>query len=126
MIRCVCLVEETDDKILLVQVRHQAKYYFPGGKIDAGESLEVALQREIKEELQLDVKVEDLTYIGKVVGDAYPQPDTETELNGFKCVTPIDWSQVEIDNEITDIKWVSKADDTIIAPAVQTWIETFS
>ena len=39
MIKCVCLVEETEDQILLVQVRHREKYYFPGGKIDEGEKL---------------------------------------------------------------------------------------
>ena len=39
MIKCVCLVEETEDQILLVQVRHREKYYFPGGKIDEGETL---------------------------------------------------------------------------------------
>lgn len=37
MIKCVCLVEETADKILLVQVRNREKYYFPGGKIEEGE-----------------------------------------------------------------------------------------
>ncbi len=36
MIKCVCLVEETADKILLVQVRNREKYYFPGGKIEEG------------------------------------------------------------------------------------------
>ena len=36
MIKCVCLVEETADEILLVQVRHREKYYFPGGKIEEG------------------------------------------------------------------------------------------
>ncbi len=37
MIKCVCLVEEKNHQLLLVQVRHRDKYYFPGGKIDEGE-----------------------------------------------------------------------------------------
>lgn len=49
MIKCVCLVEETADKILLVQVRNREKYYFPGGKIEEGESPVHALLREVKE-----------------------------------------------------------------------------
>ena len=104
MIKCVCLVEETEDQILLVQVRHREKYYFPGGKIDEGETLLEAIQREIEEELQLHFSQEDFTYIGKVIGEAYPQPNTLTELNGFKVNQRINWNDVQIDNEVTDIR----------------------
>ena len=126
MIKCVCLVEETEDQILLVQVRHREKYYFPGGKIDEGETLLEAIQREIEEELQLHFSQEDFTYIGKVIGEAYPQPNTLTELNGFKVNQRINWNDVQIDNEVTDIRWFNKSDTHYIAPAVIKWIETFS
>ncbi|MCI2928304.1 NUDIX domain-containing protein [Staphylococcus hominis] len=126
MIKCVCLVEETEDQILLVQVRHREKYYFPGGKIDEGETLLEAIQREIEEELQLYFSQEDFTYIGKVIGEAYPQPNTLTELNGFKVNQRINWNDVQIDNEVTDIRWFNKSDTQYIAPAVIKWIETFS
>lgn len=126
MIKCVCLVEETEDQILLVQVRHREKYYFPGGKIDEGETLLEAIQREIEEELQLHFSQEDFTYIGKVIGEAYPQPNTLTELNGFKVNQRINWNDVQIDNEVTDIRWFNKSDTQYIALAVIKWIETFS
>ena len=126
MIKCVCLVEETEDQILLVQVRHREKYYFPGGKIDEGETLLEAIQREIEEELQLHFSQDDFTYIGKVIGEAYPQPNTLTELNGFKVNQSINWNEVQIDNEVTDIRWFNKSDTQYIAPAVIKWIETFS
>lgn len=126
MIKCVCLVEETEDQILLVQVRHREKYYFPGGKIDEGETLLEAIQREIEEELQLHFSQDDFTYIGKVIGEAYPQPNTLTELNGFKVNQRINWNEVQIDNEVTDIRWFNKSDTQYIAPAVIKWIETFS
>lgn len=126
MIKCVCLVEETEDQILLVQVRHREKYYFPGGKIDEGETLLEAIQREIEEELQLHFSQEDFTYIGKVIGEAYPQPNTLTELNAFKVNQRINWNDVQIDNEVTDIRWFNKSDTQYIAPAVIKWIETFS
>ena len=126
MIKCVCLVEETEDQILLVQVRHREKYYFPGGKIDEGETLLEAIQREIEEELQLHFSQEDFTYIGKVIGEAYPQPNTLTELNGFKVNQRINWNDVQVDNEVTDIRWFNKSDTQYIAPAVIKWIETFS
>ena len=125
MIKCVCLVEETEDQILLVQVRHREKYYFPGGKIDEGESLVEALQRELKEELRLELAKDELEFIGTIVGEAYPQPNMLTELNGFKVNRAIDWSKVETDHEITDMKWFDINDSENIAPAVNTWIKEF-
>ncbi|KAB2212213.1 NUDIX domain-containing protein, partial [Staphylococcus epidermidis] len=73
MIKCVCLVEETADKILLVQVRNREKYYFPGGKIEEGESPVHALLREVKEELNLTLTMDEIEYIGTIVGPAYLQ-----------------------------------------------------
>lgn len=55
MIKCVCLVEETADKILLVQVRNREKYYFPGGKIEEGESRVQALLREVKRRIKFNI-----------------------------------------------------------------------
>ena len=125
MIKCVCLVEEKNHQLLLVQVRHRDKYYFPGGKIDEGESLVEALQRELKEELRLELAKDELEFIGTIVGEAYPQPNMLTELNGFKVNRTIDWSKVETDHEITDMKWFDINDSENIAPAVNTWIKEF-
>ncbi|BCN87481.1 NUDIX hydrolase [Staphylococcus argenteus] len=123
MIKCVCLVEETADKILLVQVRHREKYYFPGGKIEEGETQVHALLREIQEELNLTLTENDIEYVGTIVGPAYPQLDMLTELNGYRSLTKIDWNHITINNEITDIRWIDKKDDKLIAPAVKVWIE---
>lgn len=125
MIKCVCLVEETADKILLVQVRNREKYYFPGGKIEEGESQVHALLREVKEELNSTLTMDEIEYIGTIVGPAYPQQDMLTELNGFRALTKIDWENVTINNEITDIRWIDKDNDALIAHAVKVWIETY-
>lgn len=47
-----------DDKILLMhRFKNRREYFvFPGGGVEGGESAEMALKREIKEELDLDVK----------------------------------------------------------------------
>lgn len=46
-----------------------------------------------------------------------------TELNGYRSLTKIDWNHITINNEITDIRWIDKKDDKLIAPAVKVWIE---
>jgi 8-oxo-dGTP diphosphatase len=49
-----------DGKMLLVNTRRTGKYFFPGGAVEVGESLEEALQREVKEETGLEIEVGDL------------------------------------------------------------------
>ncbi len=53
---------------------------FPGGKIEIGESKEEALIREIKEELELDIKISDfLTTV------EYDYPSFHLIMNCFIC-----------------------------------------
>ena len=59
MIDVVAAVIQKDNKYLIAQRnrnKHSAFHWeFPGGKVDQGETFEIALQREIKEELDLDI-----------------------------------------------------------------------
>ena len=56
-----CALIDADGRVLICQ-RPQGKqlaglWEFPGGKVEAGESLQQALQRELREELNVDVTV---------------------------------------------------------------------
>jgi 8-oxo-dGTP diphosphatase len=53
---------------------------FPGGKIEPGESCEVALVREIQEELGVDIKVGELICTTK-----YDYPSFHLTMNCFLC-----------------------------------------
>lgn len=55
MIKCVCLVEETADKILLVQVRNREKYYFPGGKIEEGGITSTSAVKRSKRRIKFNI-----------------------------------------------------------------------
>ena len=53
---------------------------FPGGKIEAGETLEVALKREIKEELAVDISVGE-----KIYTIEYDYPTFHLSMECFAC-----------------------------------------
>lgn len=74
-----------DEKILIVRRGPKqsgaGEWEFPGGKIEVGESSESALNREIYEELHLQVKVQKA--VGKFV---YHYPAKDIELKLFFCI----------------------------------------
>jgi 8-oxo-dGTP diphosphatase len=55
------IIRNEDEKILVVQrgpdTDHPMKWEFPGGKIDSGESEEECIEREIREELSMDIVI---------------------------------------------------------------------
>jgi len=63
MIDVTCAIIEHQGKILVTQrsenMRHPFKWEFPGGKVEAGESRRDCLLREIREELCIDIRIEE-------------------------------------------------------------------
>lgn len=59
-VACAVIVDERGS-ILAVQrsaaMLHAFKWEFPGGKVESGETAEEALQREIREELDIDIEL---------------------------------------------------------------------
>ena len=74
---------------------------FPGGKIEAGETPQQALYREIMEELDTKIKVYDL--IDTV---EYDYPDFHLSMDCFWCELQ---SEHVVLNEHEDAKWLSRA-----------------
>ncbi|MBO4940382.1 MAG: (deoxy)nucleoside triphosphate pyrophosphohydrolase [Clostridia bacterium] len=56
------------------------KYEFPGGKIEEGERGEDAVKRELKEELDMDVKV-----VGLFASETFEYPDFIITLFVYEC-----------------------------------------
>lgn len=63
IIEVTAAILQKDDKILIAQRkkgdRLEGKWEFPGGKIEEGESSEACLQRELQEELGIEVEIGD-------------------------------------------------------------------
>lgn len=123
-INCVCLVEIKDNQLMLVKVRENTKYYFPGGKIEDNEAPIDALLREIQEELGVHLEKHELHHMGNVIGPAYPDATMTVSLACFKSIKPIENFSAE--SEITEIKWFDIAYDDAIAPAVLEFIEQYN
>ena len=63
-----------DGEILSTRSRGKDRYYFPGGKREAGETDAQTLLREIKEELTVDLDPASLDYAGTFEASAHGHP----------------------------------------------------
>lgn len=77
---------------------------FPGGKIEKNEKAEIALKRELKEELDIEVKTEDLSPFTFV---AHEYDDIYLIMLVFKCNK---WASEITPQENQRIKWVKIED----------------
>lgn len=74
----------------------------PGGKLEPNESPEQAAVRELKEEVNLDVEIKDLTFLYNL------KRGPDKEIISFVAEV---WSgSVKLNSESTDHKWVDPSD----------------
>ena len=95
-----------DGKILCVQRNTNKydyislKYEFPGGKIEAGESKESALKREIREELHMDIEIK-----ASFIKVEHDYPDFRLTMHSYICTCKKPSFQL---TEHVDYKWLAK------------------
>ena len=105
MIDVVAAIIRNDEGKILIAQRNLNKsqgglWEFPGGKIESGETKEEAIVREIKEELNMNIKV-DSFFDEKI----YEYPDKTIRLIALNCSMISDSYEV-LEHE--DIKWISE------------------
>lgn len=108
--KILCAQRSIDDPYLSL------KWEFPGGKIEKGESHQAALKREIKEELNLDIEVNNFFL---TVNHTYP--NVQLIMHAYLCTMKDDeitlyehqhykWLDV---NDLSILDW-AEADITIV------------
>lgn len=89
---------------LLITQRKNGFWELPGGKVESGETFEQCCIREIKEELDLDIKIN--SYFGDL---NYTYPDFKLEMKIYTC-SLIDPNEKVILNVHQNKLW-AKADE---------------
>lgn len=105
-VKVVALVlENNQGEVLLTQRqagKHLAGFWeFPGGKVDANETLQAALIREIREELDYFPK-----QFNKLITINHQYPEKKVELHFYQC---IDGNAKPKPMEQQSMQWVHKS-----------------
>jgi len=103
-------------RLLLVRKRNTPYFMQPGGKLDAGESPESALIRELREELDLSIVPDDLTPLGQFSDVAANEPDHLLVADIFRIRNVK--GELQPAAEIEEVRWVSAAEfgSVMLAP----------
>jgi len=106
MIDVVAAVIKKDNKYLITQ-RNRNKHFafhweFPGGKVNKNEIFEIALKREILEELSINIKINI-----KIASEKFKDEKINVEVHYFLCE---EFNEDIILSEHEDLKWVLKKD----------------
>lgn len=123
-IKVVAAIIKNKDKIMIAQRLKgdfAGQWEFPGGKIEAGETAEEALKREIMEEMELSIKVNEY-----LITAEYDYPTFHLSMDCFMCSleneemhlhdhTAIQW--IPLNEEIKNINWVPA--DVQVIEAIQ-------
>ncbi len=100
---CVSAIIHRQNEILFVQRAHEPfKHYwdFPGGFLEAGESPEAGLRREVREELQIEINI---LKLWKAYADTYGPENTPLVIIYYVC-TPGE-GMIHQQEEIADVRW---------------------
>lgn len=103
---CGALIVSSEGKVLLMK-SHKWKdmYVVPGGHIEAGEKIEDAIKREVKEETNLDVfDIEFIIHQEYVFGETYHKKKHFIFLN-YACKT--ENTDIKLNNEAQEFVWVT-------------------
>lgn len=112
-IKVVAAIIKKENQIMIAQRikgEFAGQWEFPGGKIEVGETAQEALKREIMEEMELEINVEDF-----LITAEYDYSSFHLSMDCFICSLEsndihlhdhiaIQW--IDLDTDIKNINWV--------------------
>ena len=110
-----------DRQVLCARTVGKDAFYFPGGKLEKGESDWEALRREVQEELNVNLIAETLTEVMVVQEVAHGY--TELTQVTMRCFRADYMGDIIASSEIETIAWLSYRDLDQCAPATQRVLE---
>lgn len=124
IIKVVAAIIKKDNQIMIAQRlkgEFAGQWEFPGGKIEPNETPQEALKREIEEEMELDISVDEY-----LITAEYDYSTFHISMDCFMCSlnnteihlhdhSAIKW--IELDEDIKNINWVPA--DVQVIEAVQ-------
>ena len=97
---CGCVIVQ-NDKVLLILQQNDAYWGFPKGHVENGETEIQTAKREVKEEVGLDVKIDE----NKRYVTNYLVRDEIDKTSVFYIATPIGGKIQKQDSEVKEVKW---------------------
>lgn len=100
-IRAVAIIQKENKFLLVKQAKgtyHEGLWVFPGGKVETNETLEQAVKREINEETNLDISVDELFH-------ATVLKNENVLVLFFKC--KILTGVIKLSDDVEEFVWVA-------------------
>ncbi|BAV97033.1 NUDIX hydrolase [Lysobacter enzymogenes] len=104
----VAWIHLRDGKILSTRSRGKDRFYIPGGKREAGESDVDCLQREVREELAVELQADSIDYLATFQAQAHGHPDGV--LVKMICYAADPMGEPTASAEIEEWQWLGYAD----------------
>jgi 8-oxo-dGTP diphosphatase len=104
-------------RLLSTRSRGKDIYYIPGGKREPGESDEQALLREVKEELDVDLLRDTITFLGTFEAQAHGKE--EGTLVRMTCYTADFSGELRASAEVEEALWLVYKDKDKSSPVDQ-------
>lgn len=102
------ILNENQSKFLVCEKDHfTSDFLLPGGKIEPPETEEACIIREIREELDVEVNINSLTFLAEYHGPAAGDPTKDVSIKLYQggiIGTP------KPSNEIVRLHWIGKGD----------------